>query len=492
MTPKDLMVLDVNAEALGIPRHSLMESAGKCLAYKIIHLTNPCKVSIYAGTGGNGGDGFVAARYLINKGFKVEIVFIGHPSRIRSDETRRNWEIIQKIEKFSKLLEIKTIIDSSQIQVTDSEIIIDALLGTGTQGKLREPISSAVDIINKSKGVRIAVDTPTGLDPLTGKVFDKAVQADYTVTFHQEKSGFKDAKKEYVGEIYICDIGIPQEVEAFTGPGDLLRIKNRDLTSHKGQNGRVLIVGGSQDYSGAPSLAALSALKAGADLAVVACPSSVSSAVKSYSPDLIVKNLSKKFIKPKDVDKIMELSKDADVLVVGCGVGKQYETAETLNLLVEKVEKPLVIDADALKILDLDLIKDFKYGIVLTPHMGEFKSLFKEIPQKFPDKIETVKEASKKSNSTIILKGSVDIIAYKDDIKLNSTGNSGMTVGGTGDCLAGLIGGLISQGHIQFEASFLGAYINGVAGDLAAFDRGYHFTATDLIGYIPQAFKKDL
>ena len=493
MTPKDLMVLDANAEALGIPRHSLMESAGKCLAYKIIHLTKPCKVSIYVGTGGNGGDGFVAARYLINKGFKVEVIFIGHLSRIKSDETRRNWEIIKKIEKFSELLEIKTITDSSQIQVTDSEIIIDALLGTGTHGKLREPISSAVDVINKSKGVKIAVDTPTGLDPLTGKVFDKAVKADYTITFHQEKSGFKDAKKEYLGEIYICDIGIPQEIETLTGPGDLLRIKNRDLTSHKGQNGRVLIVGGSQDYSGAPALAALSSLKSGADLAFVACPSSVSSAVRSHSPDLIVKNLSKKFIKPKDVDKILELSKDSDVLVIGCGAGKQDETAEALNLLVQKVEKPLVIDADALKMLDLDLIKDFKYGMVLTPHMGEFKSLFSEqIPQKLTDKIETIREASKKSNSTIILKGSVDIIVYKDEIKLNSTGNPGMTVGGTGDCLAGLIGGLIAQGHAQFEASFLGAYINGRAGDLASFGMGYHFTATDLIEYIPQAFKNDI
>ncbi|HEY0196671.1 MAG TPA: NAD(P)H-hydrate epimerase, partial [Methanobacterium sp.] len=250
MTPKDMMVLDTNAEALGIPRQSLMENAGRCLAYRIIHISKPCKVAIFAGTGGNGGDGFVSARYLANKGFEVEIYLLGHPSRIKSEETRKNWEVLQKIENFSDLLQILIVEDSSDLHSTRAEIIIDALLGTGTQGKLREPISSAVDVINESKGIKIAVDTPSGLDPLTGKVFDKAVQADYTVTFHREKSGFKDAKERYVGEIYICDIGIPQEAEIFTGPGDLLRLKNRDLTSHKGQNGRVLIVGGSKDYSG--------------------------------------------------------------------------------------------------------------------------------------------------------------------------------------------------------------------------------------------------
>lgn len=491
MTPKDMMVLDANAEALGIPKQSLMESAGKCLAYKIIHLSKPCKVAIFAGTGGNGGDGFVAARYLINKGFEVEISLLGHPSRIKSPETRKNWEVLQRIENFSDFLQISVVGNSSDVQSTRAEIVIDALLGTGTQGILREPISSAVDVINRSKAIKIAVDTPSGLDPLTGKVFDKTVQADYTVTFHKAKSGFKDAKEKYIGEVHVCDIGIPGEVEIFTGPGDLLRLEDRNSNSHKGQNGRVLIVGGSKDYSGAPAIAALSALKSGADLAVVACPSVVSSPIKSYSPDLIVKSLSADSINLKDVDKILELSTNADALVVGCGAGREDETAAALNDLIQRVEKPLVIDADALKLLDLDLIKKSDLEIVLTPHKAEFKSLFGvTIPQSSKEKIVTIQDASKLSNATVLLKGAVDTIAYQDQIKLNSTGNPGMTVGGTGDCLAGLIGGLISQSHPSFEAAFLGAYINGKAGDLAALDLGYNFTATDLIKYVPQAFKK--
>ncbi len=490
MTPKDMMVLDVNAEALGIPKQSLMENAGRCLAYKIIHLLKPCKVAIFAGTGGNGGDGFVAARYLINKGFQIHVYLLGHPTRIKSKETARNWEILQKMKELHSPIKITLINDSTDLSEIQADIIIDSLLGTGTEGKLREPISTAIEHINKSKAIKIAVDIPSGLDPLTGKVFDKAVHADFTFTFHQEKSGFNDAKSEYLGEIHVCDIGIPQEAEISTGPGDLLRLKKRINKSHKGQNGRVLIIGGSKDYSGAPALAALSAMKSGVDLAVVASPSLISSSIRSYSPDLIVNSLTDDFITPKDIDKILKLSKNADSLVMGCGIGTESETAETLNYLMEKLNKPLVIDADALKIIDTDLIKRSNLEMILTPHKAEFKALFSiEAPEKLEDKIETMMKVSRNYGVTVLLKGDIDIIAYNDMYKLNSTGNPGMTVGGTGDCLAGLVGGLIAQGHHIYEAAYLGAYINGRAGDMVAKEYGANFTATDLLKYLPKAFK---
>lgn len=191
------------------------------------------------------------------------------------------------------------------------------------------------------------------------------------------------------------------------------------------------------------------------------------------------------------MDKLAELAKDSDALVVGCGMGRDDETAEALNQLVLMVEKPLVIDADALKLLDLNLIKESEQEIVVTPHKAEFKSLFGyNVPEHSDNKQETVQKASQMSGATVLLKGAVDIIAYKDKIKLNSTGNPGMTVGGTGDCLAGIVGGLIAQGHPAYEAAFLGAYLNGKAGDLAVIDLGYNFTTTDLMGYVPKAFIK--
>jgi ADP-dependent NAD(P)H-hydrate dehydratase / NAD(P)H-hydrate epimerase len=490
MTPKDMMVLDANAEAMGIPKQSLMENAGRCLAHRIFHLTKPCNVVIFAGTGGNGGDGFVSARYLINKGFEVHVFLFGHPYRLKSRETALNWEVLQRMKQLNSPLKTTIIGDSSELQISKADLIIDALLGTGTDGKLREPISSAIDIINNFKGIKVAVDVPSGLDPLTGKVFDKSVKADFTVTFHQEKSGFKDGKKEYLGEIQVCDIGIPREAEISTGPGDLLRLKQRNNTSHKGQNGRVLVVGGSSDYSGAPAIAALSAMKSGADMALVACPSIVSTAIRSYSPDLIVKSLKDDSITPKDVDKILKLSSNADSVVIGCGIGRADETAEALNSIVQNVEKPLVIDADALKILDLEIIGKSDVEIVLTPHSSEFESLFSvKVPERLQQRIDTLLTVAENCHKTVLLKGAIDLIAYQDIVKLNSTGNPGMTVGGTGDCLAGLIGGLISQGHNAFEAAFLGAYINGKAGDLAFKDYGHNFTASDLLNYLPKAFK---
>ena len=287
MTPKDMMVIDSNAEDLGIPRSVLMENAGKSVAYHIINTLDPCKVTIFAGTGGNGGDGFVAARHLLNSGYKVELFFLGDPGKIKSHETLQNWTAIQNINLGLNSLQLELIEDSSALEKIDTPIVVDAMLGTGIRGKIKEPISSAIDIINKSKGIKIAVDIPSGLDPLTGEVQDKAVEADFTITFHKIKTGLKKAKIKHVGNVILYDIGIPAEAELFLGKGDLLRLKKRDMASHKGNNGTVLVVGGSMDYSGAPTLAALSAFKSGVDLVYVACPESVSQTIRSYSPDLI-------------------------------------------------------------------------------------------------------------------------------------------------------------------------------------------------------------
>jgi len=485
-----MRVIDANAEAMGIPKSSLMENAGKCIAEKLFEISKACKVSIFAGTGGNGGDGFVAARHLLNKGYNVDIHLFGHPLQIKSPESQKNWNVLQEISNETNSIIINQIEDTSQLKSIDSDIIVDAILGTGIKGRLREPISSAVDIINNSSSVVIAVDIPTGLDPQTGTVDDKVIEADFTVTFHREKSGIQKADIEYVGSVHVCDIGIPIEAELFTGPGDLLRLNNREMNSHKGQNGSVLIVGGNRNYSGAPALAALSSLRSGVDLSVVACPNSVASPIRSYSPDLIVDSLSDNYITFDDTSRILELSEDADAMVLGCGMGREEESGLALNEMIEKIQMPIVIDADALKILDLDLISKYNGEVILTPHKTEFKAFFGiDIPEKIEQKIDVVSEASKECKSTILLKGVVDIISNGKSVKLNSTGNPGMTVGGTGDILAGLVGGLLAQGHKAYEAAYLGSFINGAAGDLARKDYGYNFLASDILKYIPRVFR---
>lgn len=483
-------VIDANANAMGISRLTLMENAGRCIANKIFDISKPCKVTIFAGTGGNGGDGFVAGRYLLNNGYEVDVYFLGHPLDIKSSESLKNWEILKELDVKTDSLELYIVGDSSQLEATNSPIVVDAILGTGTKGNLREPVSSAVDIVNNSNGTVIAVDIPTGLDPQTGRVDHKAVEADFTLTFHKQKKGIKNGDTRYVGTVNVCDIGIPREVELYTGPGDLLRLNRRKNASHKGQNGYVLVVGGSNEYSGAPALAAMSALRSGVDISTVICPNSVASTIRSYSPDLIVRNLSDNYINFDDTSKILELSTRADSMVIGCGMGVEEETKLALNEMIEKIRKPSVIDADALKILNSDIISKNKNEMVLTPHKAEFKAFFGvDVPKKLSQKIDVVLEYSKECNCTVVLKGSIDIISNGKSVRLNSTGNSGMTVGGTGDVLAGIIGGLMAKGHNAYESAYLGSFINGTAGDIAKKKYGYNFLASDILKNIPLAFR---
>lgn len=487
-----MMVADANSEALRIPKSILMENAGRCVAEKIFEISEKCRVAIYTANGGNGGDGFVVARYLIQRGYEVEIYFLGTESGIKSNETRMNWKIIHNLSHYNSLVQIFEVYDSSQLEPTQADVVVDAILGTGVNGKIREPVATAVEIINGSKNVVVAVDIPTGLDPLTGNVYDKAVMANHTITFHKPKTGLLKADPKYIGNLTVCDIGIPLEAELFTGPGDLLRLKRRGENTHKGQNGRVLVLGGSENFSGAPSLAAMSALRSGVDIAVVACPETVSGPIRSYSPDLIVKSLSKDYVCFEDSSNILEMSDDADSIVIGCGIGTKDETGLVLNEMVEKIQKPLVLDADALKIVDKNVLSVSDKQIVITPHKAEFRAFFNvDVPENLDDKIQTVKDVASEFGCVVLLKGSVDIISDGSRIKLNTTGNPGMSVGGTGDVLAGLVGGLISKGHDVFEAAFLGSYINGAAGDLSMESYGYNFLASDVLDHIPRIFMKD-
>lgn len=476
-------IIDRNAEYLGIPRLLLMENAGRCLAEKIVSIaeTENEKISIFCGSGGNGGDGLVAARHLVNRGFKVEVFLMTHPQRIRSKETIKNWEIINNM-TYSDNLNVNVVLDSSYLPSSVDGIIVDAMLGTGIKGKIREPIRSAIKLINDSNAVVVAVDVPSGLDPTTGKISDIAVKADYTITFHKIKKGL-DTKT--AGKIIVCDIGIPKEAEVFVGPGDLIRIK-RNPESHKGENGKVLIIGGSPVYSGAPALSGLAALQAGCDLVTILCPKTAAPVIKSYSPDLIVKEIDSDY-----VDKIdMELVEKSDSIVIGPGLEENPKTRKAFKFLIREIDDttPIVIDADALKLVEIEDIKDFE-NIVLTPHLGEFKRLFKISGKDLKSKIKYVTSASKKINGVILLKGKIDIIAQNGKIRLNRTGNPGMTVGGTGDVLSGIVASLISQKLRPFDAACLGAFINGKAGDLASEIYGYNFTATKMLKFIPKAMK---
>ena len=484
-----MMVTDYNCEYLGLSRLCLMESAGKSLAEEVGKIAvytfaKPVKVVIFTGSGGNGGDGFVAARYLLNRGYDVDIYML--KENIRSDDAKTNLEILENMKpRLSRLniYNLRTLEDINSCEVAqnrDSEfVIVDGLLGTGIKGKLQTNIKRAIEIINESKGVTISVDVPSGMDPLTGEVSDLAVVPDYTISFHKIKTGVRDADEELVGGLVTADIGIPFEAEYFVNYGDFLRLKNRNPNSHKGNNGRLLVVGGSKDYSGAPAIAGMAAIGAGADLVYVASPENAADAIKSTSPDLIVKSLEGDKLSLNHLDEILDLSENVDAVLIGPGSGIDDETSKLFNVLVTKIKKPIVLDADSLKQVELSLIKN-REDMILTPHIFEFKSFFKTDDDlrldidsydfsEVDENITLFQKISRQIKGTVVVKGKYDLILSGSKFKINKSGNAGMTVGGTGDALAGISASLLSQGLSSFDSASLATFINGLAGD-EAFD----------------------
>ena len=506
------MVTDYNCEYLGLSRLCLMESAGKSLAEEVgkiavYSFSKPVKVIIFTGSGGNGGDGFVAARYLLNRGYDVDIYML--KDNIRSRDAKTNLEILNNMKpRLSrlKIYNLKTLedIDSCEVAKSDKSefIIVDGLLGTGIEGKLQTNIRRAIEIINDSKGLKISVDVPSGMDPLTGDVNDLAVIPDYTISFHKIKTGVRNADEEDVGGLVTADIGIPFEAEYFVNYGDFLRLKNRDSSSHKGNNGRLLVIGGSKDYSGAPAIAGMAAIGAGADLVYVASPQKAAEAIKSTSPDLIVKSLEGDKLSLNHADEILKIVENVDAVLIGPGAGIDDETSKLFNVLVTKIKKPIVIDADGLKQVELSLIKN-RDDIILTPHIFEFKSFFKvgndlklDIDsfdfKEVDENITQFQQVTKAIDASVVVKGKYDLILSGTRFKINKSGNAGMTVGGTGDALAGICASLLSQGLNSFDSASLGAFINGLAGDRAFEVNGNGFSATELVSYIGSVIKDGL
>ncbi len=499
-----MMVTDYNCEYLGLSRLCLMESAGKSLAEEVGKIavytfSKPVKVVIFTGSGGNGGDGFVAARYLLNRGYDVDIYML--KDNIRSAEAKTNFEILKNMKpRLSRLniYNLKTLEDINNCEVAEAEqseyVIVDGLLGTGIKGKLQTNVKRAIEIINESKGITISVDVPSGMDPLTGEVSDLAVVPDYTISFHKIKTGVREAEEEVVGGLVTADIGIPFEAEYFVNYGDFLRLKNREESSHKGNNGKLLIVGGSSDYSGAPAIAGMAAIGAGCDLVYVATPEKSAEAIKSTSPDLIVKSLEGDNLSLGHLAEILKMAEDVDAVLIGPGSGIDEETAKLFNVLVTKIKKPIVLDADALKQVELNLIKN-REDIILTPHIFEFKSFFNvsdnlklEIDsydfKKVDENITEFQQITSQIDSTVIVKGQYDLILSDTRFRINKSGNPGMTVGGTGDALSGICAALLTHGLNSFDAACLGVFINGLAGDEAYKVKGNGFSATDLVSYI--------
>jgi NAD(P)H-hydrate epimerase len=488
-----MKAIDTNCAYLGMSPLQLMENAGAALAQGVKEKLASGKILFVAGRGNNGGDAFVAARHLAGiPGYFVRVMLLGKDRDIGTEEALHNFSLL----RFSRVetLEIR---DSSQLRASEwfseADVLVDAVFGTGVKGKIREPESTAIDLINgegKAGKTVIAVDIPSGLDPEGGD-FDKAVYADLTVTFHRMKAGLlTEQAKEHTGTLKVAEIGVCADAERYVGPGDLQMLQKRKPEAHKGNGGRILIIGGGP-YSGAPALAALAALKTGADLVTVAVPKSIAEIVASYSPDLIIRKLSSNLLCPEDLSILPDLINSHDVVVMGMGLGRANETFEAVRKILPFCRK-VVLDADALSALSGTLFKTLAGNceIIVTPHAGEFARLREmETPGEPEAREKAVREFSEENGLVTLQKGKIDIISDGKQILLNRTGNPGMTVGGTGDVLAGITGALFSR-NPAFLAAACAAFINGTAGDLAFEKAGNALLATDVLEKIPEIIRE--
>jgi len=503
MTSEEVAILDENSEYLGVSTLCLMENAGKEVANFVSekhgNSVEGKRIVVFAGTGNNGGDGFVAARHLAHIGAVVDVVLLGSPKEIRTEEAASNYKAL---ENMVFTIEKHIIRDSSELSgvtklAKEADTIVDAILGTGIEGKLREPAASAIALINGAKAFKVAVDIPSGINSDTGEVCDLAVRADATVTFHRVKKGLTTSQ-EYTGELVVKGIGIPVEAEIIVGPGDVRHaVKPRMKHFHKGDFGKILVIGGSDQYSGAPYLSALAALKAGAGLTIIAAPSSVSSVIRKFSPMLIVRELPGKVFSLEAMPIVDELLGWASSVVIGPGLGLNENTKKAFGEVLKRIVNkriPMVIDADGLKLMveNKSVVRDT--NTILTPHLGEFKILTGSSVSKVEELdrvVSTVLREAKNLGITLLVKVANGLALISDGrkVKVNLTGNTGMAKGGVGDVLSGITATFLSWTQSALRAGAAAAFVSGKAGDIAFSKVGDSLTPMDMIESIHEVMK---
>lgn len=482
---------------LGVPSTLLMTNAARALALSALELMGENRSAvIFCGCGNNGGDGIGAAVYLLRRGVMIRCILVGERSKMTEDcaeMERRLTELGGKLEVFS--------LESERITrlLDGAGVIIDALFGIGLRGELRGDALAAVKLINEAKIPVVSADIPSGVEADTGRILGDAVRADITVTFTMAKIGhFAEPGCTFCGELRVSDIGIPEEAlkgvktAVFALGVKELSLPLRPKISHKGDYGKLLIIGGSVGYTGAPILCAKAAARSGAGLISLGVPK------KIY--DITAGRLIEPMPFPLSDDSYGRLSMSAlpqirekhsmsDVCVIGCGMSRSEGLTELVRTILRKSEKQLVIDADGLYALgdDPQIISSVHIPPVLTPHEGEFKRLGGILTG---DRAGDAKAFAKSRNCVLVLKGHHTICAFPDgEVYIMSGGNPGMAKGGSGDVLAGIIGALLCQLPVK-RAVITACAVHAAAGDLCAERFGeYSLLPTDIIEAIPEIMK---
>lgn len=502
LTPQQMLSADRFAiSRLRIPSLQLMENAGSAVAAEIQKRKTTIagrSVVIFCGKGNNGGDGFVAARMLRHQGADVTVVLMDDPGTLSDDA----------LVNFNRLQDHNTV-DYFDFQARNNkrfDVIVDAMFGTSFKGTLSGQYLSAVEWCNRQKGLKVAVDIPSGLHGESGETGKNAFRADVTVTLSNPKIGFyRGNGKDFTGEVVIADIGIPgHAIERVAKNIFLIErsdireiIPDRPSNSHKHSVGKLFVLAGSHGMTGAAMLCSQSAMRSGAGQVILGIPESEYPIVARRTLEVMPLGLpatSEGTLAFGALSSSLKKIEWADVVCMGCGMSRNKETMDLIANVVRKCRKTMVIDADGLFALaeNLTLLKRKTKGkVILTPHMGEFSRLLKKPVDTIEQlKFEYSRAFSKKYGVTLVLKGSPTIICDSHGtVFVNPTGNPGMSTAGSGDVLAGIISAIAGQGSTAEAAAVSGVYLHGIAGDIAATKKGVHgMIASDMIKWIPSAF----
>ena len=489
----------------GIPGAVLMENAGAGAVRAILEKWPSIRrVAIVSGSGNNGGDGYVIARHLINRGVEAVTFLMADREKIRGD-ARINLDVLARMN--APLASVKSEKDLERLRAGLSayDLIVDAVFGTGLAKELTGIHAKCVEVLNSANLPICAVDIPSGLCSDTGRPLGCATRADLTCTYGLRKIGqviYPGA--EYVGKLVLVDIGLPRDmVERLAGQNRLLSasyvrglLPSRKPDAHKGDFGHLLVVAASPGKTGAAAMCAEAAVRSGAGLVTVAVPASLNAILEvkiTEAMTLPIADGGSGYIASEAWRDMDGAVKRATALAIGPGIATELGTKEFFFELIAKTKTPMVIDADGLNILATKPTALKKSGArtVLTPHPGEMARLLGiSNAEVQADRIGAARMLAEKTGATVLLKGARTIVAAPDGvIAVNPTGNAGMASGGTGDVLTGIIGALLAQGLKPFDAACAGAWIHGRAGDIAALDIGeISLKAGDLIDALPDVY----
>lgn len=491
-------------EEFNIPGIILMENAG--LVSSLIleeNFPDVNKIIIFAGGGNNGGDGLVIARHLFNQGIAVTVYLLKEADKIKGDALI-NLNIARLMGVPIKEILSENDLEREKANIHNADIILDAILGTGTSGEISGFLVNIINFLNDTHKPIISIDIPSGLDADTGFPLGCCIRAMSTLTLGLPKIGLLVYPgAEFAGKLYLVDISLPKpliedeqiKVHLLLKEDVFPLLPKRAEDAHKGSCGQVITIAGSVGMTGAAVMTAQSCLAMGAGLSILGTPKSLNPIVAAKVTEVITKPLPEtpeQTVGLNSYDEIMELVKNADCLTIGPGLGRNNEVVNLIRRLIPKVNIPMVIDADGLFALagNLHILQEKTSPVIITPHPGEMAMLLgittAEVQK---DRLGVAQRFAQEYQLVVVLKGARTIIAdSKGNTFINSTGNPGMATAGCGDVLTGMLAGLLAQDVSAINAAKAGVFLHGLAGDLVLEEKGeYSLIASDLITKIPAA-----